>query len=108
MCALDRVTNPGVLAFAPRSSPRLRDAVVRLDDRRVPIAEVARRVGDEADRLALPRPSYQRVRELVREARRLQDRGPATTEVLVEVAMRARPFEAAVQQLAGVPVRKLP
>ena len=37
--------------FAPRISPHLVEAIVRLDDTRVPIAEVNRRVGREAERL---------------------------------------------------------
>jgi hypothetical protein len=59
-----------VLSFAPRLSPKLLEAIVRYDDRKVPIAETYRRVGREAERLGLPRPSYQRVRVLVHAARR--------------------------------------
>jgi hypothetical protein len=92
-----------VPAFAPRISPRLLEAIVRLDDRSVPIAETCRRVGREAERLGLPRPSYQRVRVLVHEARRLR-RGPSTSSVLVDVAFRVRPPEALVDQLSGVGV----
>jgi hypothetical protein len=66
------------MKFAPRISPRLVEAIVRLDDTRVPIAEVNRRVGSEAERLGLRRPSYQRVRELVHQTRRLR-RVPPTT-----------------------------
>jgi hypothetical protein len=96
-----------VLAFAPRISPRLLEALVRLDDRRVPIAEVNRRLGAEAERLGLTRPSYQRVRELVHQARRLRRFQPSTLSVLVDVAMRARPPDALVYHLSGfgVPVR---
>jgi hypothetical protein len=65
-------------------------AVDRLDDRRVPIAEVARRVCREAERLDLPRPSYQQLRILVHESRRLHS-GPTTAQVLAEVWLRARP-----------------
>jgi hypothetical protein len=95
-----------VTSFAPRISPRLLEALVRLDDRRVPIAEVNRRVGAEAERLGLRRPSYQRVRELVHESRRIK-RGPTTASVLVDVAMRVRPPEAFLDHISGVGVPEL-
>jgi hypothetical protein len=88
-------------SFAPRIGPRLLAAIVRLDDPRVPIAETCRRVGAEAERLGLTRPSYQRVRELVHRARRLR-RGPTTTSVLLDVMSRARPPEAVVAHISGV------
>ncbi len=50
---------------APRIRPALLRALTRLDDSSIPIAEVSRRVGAEADALGLTRPSYERVRELV-------------------------------------------
>jgi hypothetical protein len=77
--------------FAPRISHHLLDAIVRLDDRRVPIAEVNRRVGAAADRLGYPRPSYQRVRELVHLARRVRRRSPSTATVVADVVLRVRP-----------------
>lgn len=92
--------------FAPRISPRLLEALVRLDDPAVPLAEVSRRVGREAERLNLPRPSYQRIRVLVHESRRLR-RGPGTAAVLVDVALRARPTTAIVDHLSGVGVPRL-
>jgi hypothetical protein len=89
--------------IAPRISPRLLEALVKFDDRTVPIAETCRRVGGEAERLGLPRPSYQRVRELVHASRRIR-RGPSTAAVLVDVAFRARPPEALLDHLSGVGV----
>jgi hypothetical protein len=97
---------PAILDFAPRIGPELLTALVRLDDRRRPIAETSRRLGAEADRLGLPRPSYQRVRVLVHESRRLR-RGPSTTAVLVDVMMRARPPEAVLEHVSGVGVPSL-
>jgi hypothetical protein len=76
---------------------------VRLDDRNVPIAEVNRRVGEQAERLGLRRPSYQRVRELVHESRRIR-RGPTTASVLVDVAFRVRPPTAVLDHLSGTGV----
>ncbi len=88
-------------ACAPRISPRLVTALVRLDEETVPIAETCRRVCAEADRLGLPRPSYQRMRELVHSSRRVRRR-PGTGSVLVDVVMRVRPPEALVDHVAGI------
>jgi hypothetical protein len=92
--------------IAPRISPKLLEAIVRLDKRTVPIAETCREVGREAERLGLPRPSYERIRELVHQARRIR-RGPTTASVLVDVAFRARSPEAIVDQVSGVGVPDL-
>jgi hypothetical protein len=96
----------GVPTIAPRISPRLINALVRLDDRTIPIAETNRRVGKEAARLGLPRPSYERMRELVHEARRIR-RGPTTSSVLLDVAFRARPPDAVLDRVSGVGVPNL-
>jgi hypothetical protein len=93
-------------ALAPRIRRELVEAVVRFDDRSQPIAETCRRVGAEADRLGFTRPSYQRVRELVHESRRIR-RGPSTASVLVDVAFRLRPPEAVLDQLSGIGVPDL-
>jgi hypothetical protein len=82
------------------------EALVRYDDRAVPIAETNRRIGREAERLGLPRPSYERIRELVHESRRLRRR-PSTTSVLIDVAFRARPPDAILDHLSGVGVPDL-
>jgi hypothetical protein len=88
-------------SFAPRIPPKVLEVIVRADDRRLPIAEVNRRVGREAQRLGHAKPSYQRVRQLVHQARRIR-RGPTTTSVLVDVALRVRPPEALVDHLSGI------
>jgi hypothetical protein len=72
-----------------RLGPRLLEELVRIDDGRLPIAEVNRRVGAAADRLQLRRPSYERVRVVVHQLRR-NPRQPSTAQVLFEIAMRAR------------------
>ncbi len=88
---------------APRLSQALLEAVVRLDDGSAPIAEVCRRVGAEAERLELTRPSYERIRVLVHESRLLQRRGePSTAAVLLDVALRTRPPDALLDHLSGV------
>jgi hypothetical protein len=85
---------------APRLSPRLLAALERIDDGRLPIAELRRRVGTEAERLGLARPSYERVRILAHETRARRARATAT-DVLLDVAMRVRPPEAILDHLAG-------
>jgi hypothetical protein len=98
-----------VPTIAPRISPRLLEAIARFDDRRVPIAETARRVGREAEKLGLPRPSYERVRALVHQLRRARAlRGPSTAAVLVDIAFRLRPPEALLDHLSGTGVPDLP
>jgi hypothetical protein len=96
-----------VLAFAPRISPRLLVALDWIDDHSLPIAEVNRRLGEEAARLGLPRPSYQRVRELVHKLRWMK-RQTTTVGVLWDVALRARPPEALLDHISGVGVSKRP
>ena len=54
---------------APRYDERLLRAIRRLDDESLPIAEVCRRVGERAERLGVPRPSYVHVRRIVRDER---------------------------------------
>jgi hypothetical protein len=95
-----------VVVIAPRLSPRLLEALVKLDDRAVPIAEVNRRVGAEAERLGFRRPSYQRIRVLVHQSRRAR-RSPTTAAVLFEVAVRARPPEALLDHVSGIGVKML-
>lgn len=93
-----------MLAFAPRLSPRLLEAIVRLEDPALPIAEISRRVGAEAARLGLFRPSYERVRFLVGELRyrrALKAQRPSTAEVLLDVALRLRPATALLDHAAG-------
>ena len=96
-------------SFAPRISPRLLQALVELDDPGLPVAEINRRLGREAERLGLPRPSYERVRVILHEARRLQARRrrQTTLSVLVDVMFRVRPQEAILDHLAGIPLPKL-
>lgn len=89
-----------MLSFAPRLSPKLLEAIVRYDDRKVPIAETYRRVGREAERLGLPRPSYQRVRVLVHAVRRAR-RGPTTASLLVDVALNIRHPRHVLDELTG-------
>ena len=57
---------------APALDRRLRKAARALDNRKEPMAETWRRVGRKAACLGVPRPSYETIRLIVREHRRLQ------------------------------------
>ena len=92
-------------SFAARVTERLYRRLVELDDEGVPIAETYRRVAAEAERMGLTRPSYERIRVLVRQSRRWnRSRGPSTTSVLVDVAFRVRPPEAVLDHISGIGV----
>lgn len=93
------------MQIAPRLSPRLLDVIERLAFRPVPIAEINRLVGAEAERLGLPRPSYQRVRTLVQEARQLNAGRTSAEGILLDIATRAR-SPMALTELATLPPRK--
>jgi hypothetical protein len=80
------------------------ELILKLDDPFVPIAEICRQVGERADRLGIARPSYERIRVVVRRTRE-RGREPSTASVLVDVAVRARPPEAFLDHVSGVGVR---
>jgi hypothetical protein len=86
--------------FAPRLDPRVLEEIERLASSQLSSAEICRRVGEKSERLGRPRPSYQRVRSLVREIRRRPHR-PSTTDVLLDIAFRARPPEAFLRHMTG-------
>jgi hypothetical protein len=90
-----------VTRFAARVTPELLDLVLELDDPLVPIAEICRSVGERADQLGIARPSYERIRMIVR---RLRERGaePGTARVVFDVAVRTRPPEALLDHLSGI------
>ena len=78
------------MRFASHFSPRLLDKVDTLSERSVPIAEINRRVGVEAQRLGVTKPSYERVRQLVHEARELRRGYVSALEILMDIATRQR------------------
>jgi len=96
-----------VLQFAPRLDLRLLAEIDRRDDGRASFADIWRAVGDRANRLGQPRPSYEHVRRLVHERReslRPQPAGPPAGEVArvaLEVAYQRRPPEALIDALDG-------
>jgi hypothetical protein len=95
-----------VVPLAPRISHRLLEAIVRLDDRSRPIAETCRRVGAEAERLGLFRPSYQRVRVLVHEARRVRRR-PTAVDLMRILTSPLRTSEDLIERLEELGARPL-
>jgi hypothetical protein len=96
-----------MVTMAPRISHRLIEAIVRLDDRSRPIAETHRRVGAEADRLGLTRPSYQRIRELVHESRRIRRHDLSTGELIWELIRPPLHAEAGIDRMQLLGVRPL-
>ena len=76
--------------MSPRLDPRLRRAVARLDDRKRPMAETWRHVGRLADRLGLPRPSYDSVRLIIRRHRRRRDDVQQLLEPVVADLLQGR------------------
>jgi hypothetical protein len=83
---------------APRLDPRLTRAIAELDDQSLPIAETRRQIGTLADSLGLPRPSYERVRQLVHLHRRA-DRAAAGIQDLLDLAFNTRPVDAVIADL---------
>jgi hypothetical protein len=84
-------------AAASRLDAPLLKALIRLDDRSVPIAETHRRSREVAAALGVPRPSYECVRLLVHDARRQQDRRRIARNVLIDVALYTKPIQALYQ-----------
>jgi hypothetical protein len=86
--------------FASRLPPPLFEYIEHLARRPFSIAEVNRLVGAEAERVGITRPSYERVRELVHEARWLEQEYPTVGRVVLDVASRTR-SHAAYAELAA-------
>ena len=78
------------MRFASHFSPRLLDKVDDLSEKSLSIAEINRRVGVEAQRLGVTKPSYERVRQLVHEARALHRGYVSALEILIDVATLQR------------------
>jgi hypothetical protein len=75
-----------MVPMAPRYDARLVAALVDLDDRSLPIAEVCRRLGDVASSIGARRPSYVHVRRLVRAKREYEDVEREQREALRAIA----------------------
>ena len=81
-------------------------ATIRADDEKRPIAETYRTVAVLAERIGLPRPSYESIRRVVH-ATRSGKRDPSIGQVLLDIDLRRRHPEEIVDALAGT-ARKLP
>jgi hypothetical protein len=93
------------MRFASRFPPRLLDFVEDAARQRCPIAEINRLVGVEAMRIGVTKPSYERVRQLVHEARELERDYVSAAEILLDVATLRRSPQA-YTRLATLPPRR--
>jgi hypothetical protein len=82
-------------------------AIARIDDRRRPIAETYREVSAIAEKLGLPRPSYEQIRTVLHQLR-ARKRDPAIGQILLDISFRRRPPEALLHAVSGVGVPRLP
>lgn len=89
---------------APRIDRRLVRFVERAADSDARAAEVCRLVGEAADELALPRPSYEQVRRLLKLFRSIRPE-PRLGRVAIEVALRSKPPEAFVDEAVEAFIR---
>jgi hypothetical protein len=86
--------------FAASLSPDLLRRLERIDDDRLPIAEVARRLCSEAESAGEVRPSYERVRQLVRELRlEHRDTGPGRARLTLELTTGLRSHDSFSREL---------
>ena len=79
-------TLDSVVPLAPRYDSRLLDAIFELDDRKQPIAETCRRIGDRAWELGLVRPTYPHLWRLIRAKRDFEAAERARREELRAIA----------------------
>src|SRR5262245_16867182 len=94
---------------ASRLSPRLLDELARVDDGKVPIAEVCRRIGTLAEQYGLTRPSYERVRVLVHIAREeRQSVGVSDLRLLLEGSFALRSLSDTANQIRLEPEDRRP
>jgi hypothetical protein len=98
---VSRAIISNVTTIAPRLPLPLLEAIARLDDGRMPIAEVCRRVGREAERRGLSQPSYERVRVLVHVERSLRRRRhrPTTIQLMFEAGSGYRSGASAMDNI---------
>ena len=73
--------------FAPRYPDELYALLERIDDERLTLAEVARRVGDAAQQAGMTRPSPVHVRRLIAELRRLREDDREIRRAALEAAL---------------------
>ena len=84
---------------APYIDPRLVAALGALDDAKQPIAETNRRVGQLAEAIGVPSPSYQQIRLFVHAERARRRARRAAIDLVLDVQFRSRPPEALLELL---------
>jgi hypothetical protein len=89
-----------LVVIAPRIDSKLVAALVRLDDRQLPIAEINRRLGLVAADLGLPKPSYEQVRVILHAVRRGK-REPGIGSLLLDIAYRGKAPEQLLFAITG-------
>lgn len=89
--------------FSPRLDRRLVEVVFEADVERLSIAETWRLVGERAERLALCRPGYHSVRQLVlRERERRAERRDAIVDAVEELwSYTGTDYETLARRLAA-------
>ncbi len=96
------------MRFAASIDQPLRRYLERLArDRRLPIAEINRRVGERAESSGAPRPSYSAVRLLVRDARVRRDE-PSWLDLYLRVAYAHESPEIFLDKKLGLLDKHLP
>ncbi len=75
-----------MVRIAPRYDERIVDAVLALDDRGQPLAEISRRVAAHVEDLGITRPSYVHLRRLIQAERQRQDEERAARKELLSIA----------------------
>jgi hypothetical protein len=83
--------------FATRFPPELVQLAELLARKDLSVADIHRAVGARAGELGVPRPSYERTRQLVWEIR-LEPIVPGWGEVLLDVNFRNRPPDALIRK----------
>jgi hypothetical protein len=81
-------------AAAPRVEEEFLNALARIDDTSIPIAETYRKCREEAAKLDVPRPSYELVRIVIHEARREGERRRANRNTILRVLLYQLPPDA--------------
>ena len=86
-------------AAAPRVERVLLESAVALDDASAPIAETYRRLRELAAGMGLPRPSYERVRQHLRDIRSRDLERSEARELLLQLAFNTRAADAVIADL---------
>ena len=96
------------MRFAAGIDRELRRYLERLaDDAALSTAEITRRVGERAEALGSPRPSYAAVRRLVRDVRHGY-REPSWGSLVLDVGLRIRTPDVLIDKPAGLADKHLP